>query len=270
MIIGFWVVMTFLLVRMVWFPEQSRLVEVPPSMVLQLFVRQDSVATEMHIYSPKAERIGLVHIATREQSPDSEGRPRFDLMVNGRLEDPATAGEVPPTMTWNATSEVVDGEELSRLRFNLRMPASDFEVSMQRSDDEPLNYTVKQAGRTLIDSSEPGGQAAMLGPAGRLLPGLMPGLDALGGGPAALESGQWEDALEIDARETTIEFGGRPRPGYRLQTRLLGRHGAVIEFTGAGELLRVQTDDGYLLINPVYFGDNVVAPAPMADDSDHD
>ncbi len=270
MIIGFWVVMTLLLVRMVWFPERSQLAGVPPTMVWQLFVRQDSVATEMHLYNPQHERIGLVHIATREQPPDSEGRPRFDLMVNGRLEDHRQAGAAPPTMTWNASSEVVDGEELSRLRFNLRMPASDFEVSLQRSEDEPLNYTVQQAGRTLLDSSGGGTHAAMLGPAGRLLPGLGFGLDALKDGPGSGQSGQWEAALQVDARQAMIDYGGRLRPGYRLETRLLKRHGAVLEFTEAGELLRVQTDDGHVLINPVYFGDNVVAPAPMADDSDHD
>lgn len=256
LIIAFWLVMTVLLVRTVWFPEQSGLTEVHPNLVLQQFVAQKSVATELHLFDRRKQRIGTVHIATRDHGVEDNGQPRFDLLVTGRIEEPDSTGDTPPTVTWTASSEVVDGEQLSRLRFNLRIPASDVEVIMERSDDEPLMYQMTQRGRVMLSSDGGTGGGGALGPLAGMLSGMGLGLDGLtrdaGSGASGLQ-----DALEVEARQAMIEYGGRARPGYRLTAKLLKRHGAVIEFSMAGELLRVTTDDGYLLVNPIYFGAEV-------------
>ncbi len=89
-------------------------------------------------------------------------------------------------------------------------------------------------------------------PLGLLTGGLLGG--AGGGGPgaelAALPALQkFSLGLQWDSRQDWLKVGSAKLRCYRLHTRLLEKHQAVIYVSRVGEILRVELPDGYVLQN---------------------
>jgi hypothetical protein len=89
-------------------------------------------------------------------------------------------------------------------------------------------------------------------PLGLLTGGLLGGLSGAGPGAelAALPGLQKLSlGLRWDARQDWLKVGSAKLRCYRLHTRLLERHQAVIYVSRVGEILRVELPDGYVLQN---------------------
>lgn len=89
-------------------------------------------------------------------------------------------------------------------------------------------------------------------PLGLLTGGLLGGLAEEGGGAelAALPAlRKLSLGLQWDARQDWLKVGSAKLRCYRLQTRLLEKHQAVIYVSRVGEILRVELPDGYVLQN---------------------
>lgn len=89
-------------------------------------------------------------------------------------------------------------------------------------------------------------------PLGLLTGGLLGGLAEGGGGAelAALPAlRKLSLGLQWDARQDWLKVGSAKLRCYRLQTRLLEKHQAVIYISRVGEILRVELPDGYVLQN---------------------
>ena len=65
-VVLFWAVMTGLLLRDVYFPDESRFAEVPPKYVFDLFLKQAEVtANTLHLYH-RDQKIGHASLLTRD------------------------------------------------------------------------------------------------------------------------------------------------------------------------------------------------------------
>lgn len=89
-------------------------------------------------------------------------------------------------------------------------------------------------------------------PLGLLTGGLLGGLGEGGASPelAALPALQKLSlGLQWDSRQDWLKVGSAKLRCYRLQTRLLEKHQAVVYVSRVGEILRVELPDGYVLQN---------------------
>lgn len=89
-------------------------------------------------------------------------------------------------------------------------------------------------------------------PLGLLTGGLLGGLAEGGGGAelAALPAlRKLSLGLQWDSRQDWLKVGSAKLRCYRLQTRLLEKHQAVVYVSRVGEILRVELPDGYVLQN---------------------
>ena len=81
-IILFWLVMTGLLVQRVWFPEESRLSEVSPRAVFQLFASREK-DSQLDIYRGPREIIGSLRAVHHPSFHRGSGLVKFSLDGGG-------------------------------------------------------------------------------------------------------------------------------------------------------------------------------------------
>ena len=79
----FWAVMTGLLIRDTYFPEESRFAEVPPKVVLDLFLNHRESATTLLLYRGE-EKLGHSTITARKQPPTPGQTSMYDLQGSGQ------------------------------------------------------------------------------------------------------------------------------------------------------------------------------------------
>lgn len=114
-IVGFWLVMTSLLVVRELYPEATRLNAVPVGYVGQI-VFQHEQASDLRIFSPEKE-IGFVHI--QPKTFVSTGKRAIEFHGNVKLTLP---GKSPQHITWFAVADLSREFALERLRMDLSTP----------------------------------------------------------------------------------------------------------------------------------------------------
>ncbi|CAN5381042.1 hypothetical protein BH23VER1_BH23VER1_35320 [soil metagenome] len=251
-IVAFWLVMTALLFRLVYFPEETRLSEVPPQLVIERFLSRQE-PSNLLIFDGNRE-VGDVTIssgrfgsrermASRRFSGGVEGA-AVELFLSGgikmahlvRADD---GGEV-PNMGFSGLVWLDEEMRLIFLQLEARIPGNPeirFEI-----DPRSERYVIARGDEVILDTA--GGadasvlsaQAAMLlAASGMALP---PGLDVMEGAQEGEPGGA--APVEVVAREGLVTLGAHRIHAYLLDLPLPWGGKLRFVLTKAGELVRIE------------------------------
>ena len=242
----FWAVMSGLLVRDVYYPEASRFAQVPPRVVLELFLRQSAAfGSTLHLYHHR-EKIGRATFQiNRRVRPDA--KTVYDVLAHGVVEseEPGREGRHVEA-SWSASCILADAERWQQLILAARFPARDASVKLSWDENQPApELLVQQGGRVMMNSQDVKNLMS-LGSEGALSL-----LSMLSGKKAAPNA---TSGTQLQAREGMLMLAGRQRKCFVLVLPVLGQHEVKMIFTEAGELARIDLPDGYALLEPLIHG----------------
>jgi hypothetical protein len=237
----FWAVMTGLLIRDTYFPEASRFSEVPPRMVIDLFLAHPDFGKSLDVFHEK-ERVGHASVSIRRET-EPDARPSVhELRVTGQLEGEAL-GIRDHALTYHLDSEIEDTTQWRRVTLLLHWSTN---AGVGADDDVRVHFSWKAGQQRPTLEVRRGSEIIMdMDSALASIPGLTAAtiLPVLGSGTGA-------PPARIKAREGVIELAGRERKCYFLEMTFLETHNARLIFTEAGELARVDLPQGWRMLEP--------------------
>lgn len=249
----FWAVMAGLLVRDTYFPEESRFAEVPPKMVLDMFLTHRGSTSSMVLLRDSA-KIGHANInVSADAAPPGQSR-LYRFRGSGLIEGIVFA-RPDSSLSWLLESDLDEDSKWKRLQFQSRLApaggagreADGMLTMLSWAAGDALPYVeLREGGRKIMDSSM---AAALL--QGRQLPlaGLIEKSPNAGNETPGL--------AQITAREGLMRLAGKRRKCYILTVQLAGMYQIKALFTEAGELASIDLPQGYRLLDP---GINDLAP----------
>lgn len=245
----FWAVMTSLLIRDVYFPDESRFAEVPTSLVFDRFLKQAEVnVNTLHLYHG-SDKIGHANLTLGSSRVPGNGI-RYHWLVRGVVERLQAKGDR-VDVTWEVTG-MSDGQgEWRQMELTAKMPKqqSALKVVWTQGDKFPAVRITREE-KTVLDTQNAGlltalGLAGMQGGAGGdWAQALMP---LTGGSMKA-------DEFHFTAREGGIELAGRERRCFLVTAPLPGGQQVRMVFAETGELARIDLPQDYRLIEPLIHG----------------
>ncbi|WP_265595951.1 hypothetical protein [Verrucomicrobium sp. BvORR106] len=245
-VLVFWVAMTGLLVRMVYFPDHSRFVEVPPRLVLKGFLEGGATINTLHVYK-KDQKLGHASVST--QRVWTGGVNQYRVHFSGVL-DKGAIEMVDAPINWRLQLFLEDLDTWAGAKGQVRLGDTNTVLDFEWSKDERMpRFTLKQKGQVVADddSIQPmlgafmGPQAAGAGP---VLPeglGLAPGADV-----ATL--------FHLKTLQGVMMLAGTERQAFLLELSAMDHWKAKAFFTDAGELALVDLPEGWRLVEPVIYG----------------
>jgi hypothetical protein len=230
LIIGFWLVMTALLIRLEIHPDQSRVLDVPVSHVLRLIFDHD----QQSLLSVKENDLPVGVVSLRP-STASDGSHSLDCTGNLTLHLPMTDRQ---RLSWNATVDM--DRKLATREFKLdlaiREPAYRIAIS-GKTEERAIHYEVQESGKVLssgtfsLDGSD---TAAML--------------QQMGISADLLRNAQANFASPtVVAKQTELLIKGETIEVYQITVRQGGTAVADLYITQLGQVLMVNTPFGYHL-----------------------
>lgn len=247
LVIGFWLVMTSLLVRFVWFPEGTHFSEVPPATVLRHFLEQSSaVSTSMNTSGSLVvfhydQKIGIANLHCTRLRPGAQ-----DFMV--RMEGFLDKNAMPFTtekVSWTLSLKLLNVDQFGELEGKIRVERTPWQTKFRWEKGHRLPTVNVRA------PEESGINDAMiqLMLVQALAGGGVPGMPV----DAAAAAGA-DGLFRIRARESVMEFAGQKSQGHLLEFTILDRWKARAFITEAGEFVLLNLPEGYRLVEPVIHG----------------
>lgn len=244
LIIAFWVLMTALLVRNVYFPEGTGFAEVPPRVILKSFLDQGGLINTLHVYH-RDRKIGHAAVNPRKMTEDPEDHD-YDLLISGLLDKDAFPDFEGP-ISWHLDLRLDHGESWGGASGRVRLMASStiFDFNWEKDKAIPT-FTVKRNGQVVADDTlvQPFIAQMMLGqtPAPTLPDGT------------AITPQGMEGVFSVKSREGSMKIAGQKRKGYVIELGFMDRYNLKAFFTEAGELALVELPEGYRMLEPVIYG----------------
>lgn len=261
-IVLFWAVMTGLIIRDTYFPDQSRFAVVPPRFVFDLFLAEAAAFNNtLHLYHDDA-RIGHTSFTIRKDGSDAvdddfdfdsdaesdagiqEGS-LYALMASGTVHFPVPGGNVEHDLTYRLTAELADAERWQSLDLELRSNSADVLATiLWKLGDKLPQVEVKRGGQVIMNTPLLQTMMAMKGTLGG-----MEWFSELNAAQAANV-----EATPLHAREGIMELAGKKRRCYIVTWPVLQTEEVRIYFTEVGELARIELPQGYRFIEPMMHG----------------
>ncbi len=249
-IVFFWLGMNGQLIRVMLFPEQSRLTEVPASFVAELFLKRAEPSQLVVLKSGR--RVGEVSVGSREQvdAPNQAGGVELNLAGSMALE------EAIPGIEKVSGRLILDlGRDLALRggKLRLRVPGSPrgFELEFSSNPLE-VRYRLTEGGQVTTDTGTL--HESNLDRMKMLLALWGLDVDAVMAGAGSREDREntceWKPVLA--ARRGQIRLRGERFHGYLLEVKREGGDGMRCIFSEAGELMRVTTFLDYELLSEVF------------------
>jgi hypothetical protein len=246
LVLGFWLVMTVLLVRYTYFPEGSQFAEVPTRVVMKLFLEQGSKNNTMHVYHYD-KKIGHSSIDAKPvRMIDARGREpsAHVLKMAGTLEK-GMIKSVNEIVHWRLEVRLKRMEEFEFLKGQVHLQETGFTASFTwNAGDRAPKIAIAQNGEAMA-------QSQMLQ---TLLGQAMGGSIALPGQSPGAPGGISEEQVHMSTREGTMTIGGQKRAGYTMEIGAMDHWRVKAFFTEAGELALVTLPEGYRLMEQVIYG----------------
>jgi hypothetical protein len=241
----FWAVMTGLLMRTVYFPDQSVLAEVPVRMVLDLFLNQAAAhSNTLHLYQNE-ERLG--HASFHVVRTDKVGgdKPLYRMTVSGGLDAEGGEGKLRRAAAgWRMEADLREGEELESLQVDLTAAEAERTVMLRWKKGEELPaMEVRQGNKIVMDTK---GALALVGMGEQM--GMFGGLLGLA------KPGGGSPQVVVEAREGVMDLAGRGRRCFVVRMKLFETYDVQALFTEVGELARVDLPHGFSLKEPLIHG----------------
>lgn len=245
-IVLFWAVMTGLVIRDTYFPDQSRFAIVPPRFVLDLFLTEAAAFNNMlHLYHEQ-QKIGHTTFTIRRDGGESE-MPVYAVLATGsvNIQQPGQTGQ---ELTYRLTGELEDAERWLSFDLELKAMTADVhaKIAWKRGDKLP-EIEVKQAGKLVMNTQLL--QTLMALPGAGL--GSAGGIDWMSLIPKAQEGSM---ALPLVAREGIMELAGKQRRCYIVTLKVLQKEEVRVYFTEVGELARIELPQDYRFVEPLMHG----------------
>ena len=244
----FWAVMTGLLIRDTYFPEESRFAEVPPSTVLDLFLYHRDAPNTLILYKDDI-KLGHAMLGVRKQLTPPGEADLYDLQASGQIDGEAF-GKAAQKLTWRLTSELDAGQNWKSLSLQLIWQPSSPDAGP--NDGMVANIAWTEGSKTPVFEVRQGGQVIMdMAKATSLLEGgSFPLLSLMG----ATKGGLGGSLAQVKAREGLMLLAGKRRKCYILHMSFMGMYEMKTLFTEAGELARVDLPQGWHLLEPMIHG----------------
>ena len=244
LIIAFWVLMTALLVRNVYYPEGTEFAEVPPRVILKSFLDQGGLINTLHVYH-RDQKIGHAAVNPRKLS-ESPLESDYDLLISGLL-DEGTFPDVKGRISWHLDLRLDNGDSWGGASGRVRLMDSGtvFDFNWEKNQAIPT-FSMKQNGLVVADDSlvQPLIAQMMLGQThSSTLPDGTP-VNSKGG----------DGVFTVKSREGKMKIAGQKRKGYVIELGFMDRYNLKAFFTEAGELALVELPEGYRLLEPVIYG----------------
>jgi len=242
-IIAFWLGSIGWLCAVIWAPSGSRMIEVDPREVHDVFFAWNDQIDMTLLAS--GERRGQLTISGGSGEDSATGILRNELSFSGSIED-FRAAETAATanLFWKGLVRFDSEMALQAGDFSLRVPRQQFHAHLS-FDGEPRQIraraTLGEAELFRFDGAADGGAKA--------LPlHLLPMGSMLGAGNFDLSSLAWES----DASMGTFKFEGRAMRAYLLTMRMPDQGQEFRLFLSeAGEPLRIETDFGFEAVSEI-------------------
>ena len=252
-IIGFWVLMTGILFRSIWFPEDSGLTQVDPGAVCQLIAARGE-GSALDVYDDRV-RVGNLSIEAAPVTKGGETLTRLKLSGLIRL----GSGVLSDTnLNLNGWLELNPLGNLQSYRLTLITNKPAFELTMgQVSPHVAPALLVKQGRTVLMDSTLPSKGTGE----GNPLMGLILGTLGLSGSEFKQIQAEAEAAaaaVKIEARQGKFDLAGTTRQGFVLRIGAPGKPGYRICVENTGEIVRLETPVSYHLLTEALRSD--IAP----------
>lgn len=256
LIISFWLLMTGLLMRAIWFPGDSRLDKISPGAVFRVIAARGE-PSHLDIYENRRV-VGKLNVSP--MSPQLSGRrQKIRLHLDGTLDLRIQAQKL------TVTGDVLlshDGE-LTGMNLKLLLKSQRLELTIRQDepDQEPV-LKLTMLGMTLLDTSENVREGEVLegNPSIALL------LSFAGISPADSESIRQKanveaSATNLDARQGDFELSGRKHRGYVISVLRHNTPAFRMCVENTGQIMSIETPTSYRLITDD-LNERDVQPAP--------
>lgn len=243
-IVLFWLVMTGLQVRLVAFPESSRLAVVPVSEVVQAFVSRRAGSTLSIL--DRGKELGRLTVKPKRLPKESGLDDGAEIMLAGGLDAIAVGDEI---IKVRLVSRLwLDGKgSLRYLQLGFRMPRGEVEADIEYwPARDQFSYRITESGKVVFDSESSGGPADSLNAKARLLLAAW-GVDLASFGKKPVNETVEGSLVEASAWASRIEIGGQSVAAYVLEVPvpMFGETKLRFIITRHGELERVEGVMGY-------------------------
>jgi len=242
----FWIAMTSLLIKRIYFPDEDGFQPVPVEMVFARFSQHNDVINNLNLLL-REEKVGHASISAKEWKNEETGELRgFAMQAGGMVEGKAWQQDG-FNLSWSFAGRFDRAQVWQNLDLRVRTPESSVVVMWEQGQETP-KIEVMRDGRLVMDTKSLLAQAKMTA----ALPGLSQ-LPFLNGGkldPSLAPS----TAVQLSAREGVSSLAGQRRKSFQLVISLLGLVEATAHFTEAGELAKVDLPQDLRLLDPIIFG----------------
>jgi hypothetical protein len=247
LIIGFWLIMTGLLLRAIWFPGDSQLDRISPGAIFRVIAaRGDS--SHLDIYEGR-QIVGKLNVTPMPMSDPGQVIGRVGLTklhVDGTLDLRLQA------LKLTATGDILLGHEgeLAGIDLRLQIKSQKLELTI-RQDGPGIEPSLKltMAGIPLLDTSGNLSEGSELeaNPAAALL------LSLAGLSPEDLRSVQLKAEMEsaatkVDARQGEFELNEVKHRGYVISVLRHGTPSFRMCVENTGQILSIDTPTSYRLV----------------------
>lgn len=249
LILGFCSVMTVLLVRMAYFPEESRLAKEDPELVMERFLSRVGTESSLDIWKGN-EPVGYLRVEPHVMSPSEQERTGAvaTLWVDGMLRLPlGPQANNKVNLSTKLAMDLNANVKESEMKLSLNEMGLALTITQKAKETEPT-LVLTQGGFTILDSST---MKSADGSSKSLLALL---LSSIGQDPSRYEKQEKEmktvAAQSVtEARRGGFEVQGERFNGYVLTTTLGGDRKITLYISESGELIQLKTFLEYRFIS---------------------
>ena len=252
-IVGFWLVMSGMLVQSIWFPADSRLAIVNPGAVFELIMaRGEPIALD--IYDDRRV-VGNVTINTTRLQQDLPHPIRLKINGEMALSHPLLFGRHLAISSWvdldrDAKTDTFSLELFLSRKDGLKLK-DDFKLTLAQSGPEAFpGLTIKQGTSILFDSAGLSPDRLEDNPMVTLVLATL-GISQKDLAAVRERAANEADELAIEARQGQFDLAGEKRQGFVLRLGRAGQPGFRLCVENTGEIVQLETPTSFKLIRPL-------------------
>jgi hypothetical protein len=255
-IVLFWVLMTGQLARVMLFPEESSLAEVPPVFVMDLFLRRGEPSPLVVLQGGRQvgeASVGTKRVEVERREPAGGTEEVTQVNIAGFLEMDHPMIEA-DSVSGKIRLNLGDDLSFRGLGILVRQAGSSQSVDIEYRPDPPeLIYRILERGK-VVEETRPLEDPAMMLQAQVMLG--MWGMSMAGPG-GAVGGGEGEDVATLAAESMRAYHGqvtvrGQRFHAYVVNVQVTADQRLKLIFSEAGELMRVETGLDYELLSEVF------------------
>ena len=255
LIVGFWLCMTGLLLRSIWFPADSGLTVVEAGAVLELVAARGEVSA-LDIYDDR-RLVGHLTVQATKVGMGAEALVR--LRVNGQMS--LNSALLPGAeMDLNCLMELDRAGQPQRFDFSVGTNKPRFQLMVEQSSGEGgARVRLTREGQVILEAAADGAAGAEESP----MVGMLLGVLGISVADFKAMRGQAEEAasaLRVEARQGEFTLGEELRQGFVVTAGRAGQRGFRMCVENTGEIVKVETPVSYHLLTESLRARDVALP----------